>query len=132
MPELQTLDGLWSIIRLPGDADIPDGIDDDSRPFVSITRTLDELSIVCPADRVSADLPATIDIGWRCLRVKGKLDLSMTGVLGSLLAPLADVRISVFTISTFDTDYILVKDAALARAIRELRAAGHCVGESTG
>ncbi len=91
--------------------------------FVSVTRTADELSIVCPL----GDVPKGVQCsrGWRCLRVEGPLDLSLTGVLASLTAPLARVGISVFAISTFDTDYLMVQEKHLEAALVALAAAGH-------
>jgi hypothetical protein len=91
--------------------------------FVSVTRTADELSVVCP----QGDVPEGVQCsrGWRCLRVEGPLDLSLTGVLASLTAPLARAGISVFAISTFDTDYLLVQEKDLKEALVALSAAGH-------
>jgi len=66
--------------------------------------------------------------GWRALKVAGPLDFSLTGVLASLLAPLAEVRVSVFALSTYETDYLLVKEASLAQAVEALGRAGHQVG----
>ena len=93
--------------------------------FVSVTRAADELSIVCPL----GDVPKGVQCsrGWRCLRVEGPLDLSLTGVLASLTVPLARARISVFAVSTFDTDYLLVQEKDLKEALVALSAAGHDV-----
>ena len=63
--------------------------------------------------------------GWRCLRFEGVFDLSLTGVLSSILSPLAASQVSVFAISTFDTDYVLVRETDLSRAIDALTQAGH-------
>lgn len=91
----------------------------------AITRTRDELSIVCP----QADVPPSTfsEPEWRALKVAGPLDFSLTGVLASLAAPLADAGISIFALSTFDTDYLLVKSDVLALAVEVLRRAGHSV-----
>ncbi|HZY42181.1 MAG TPA: ACT domain-containing protein, partial [Anaerolineae bacterium] len=75
--------------------------------FVSITRTSDELSIVCDECNVPPGVKA--DRGWRALKVDGPLDLALTGVLVSIVQPLAEAKINIFAISTFDTDYVLVK-----------------------
>lgn len=93
--------------------------------FFSITRTATELSIVCP----QAVFPAGVQVegDWRCLEVIGPLDFSLIGVLASLTTALAEARVSLFAISTFDTDYLLVKSAALERAIAALQRAGHSV-----
>lgn len=91
--------------------------------FHFIARTPDELSVVCPESTIPGSVAR--DSGWRCLKVRGPLDLSLTGVLASLVGPLAEAGISVFAISTYDTDYLLVKE--LARAVALLRANGHHV-----
>ena len=76
--------------------------------FTSITRTPDELSIVCDEDAVPADIKA--ERGWRTLRIEGPIPFEMVGVAAALLSPLAEAGISIFLVSTFDTDYLLVKD----------------------
>jgi len=88
----------------------------------SVTRTDDELSIVCPEVQVPTD--AISNRGWKCLKVAGPLDLALTGILASLLEPLAEARISVFSVSTFDTDYLLVKTENLAATASLLSLAG--------
>ncbi len=93
--------------------------------FTSITRTAEELSIVCPQAQVPAEIRC--DRGWRCFKLQGPLDFSLTGVLASLAAPLAQVGISIFAISTYDTDYLLVKDKDLERAVLVLTQEGHQV-----
>jgi hypothetical protein len=95
--------------------------------FVSITQTIDELSIVCREANVPSDVKA--DRGWRALKVAGPLDLALTGVLASLVNPLAEAQINIFAISTFDTDYLLVKGYNLAGACDVLRGAGFVVNE---
>jgi uncharacterized protein len=89
----------------------------------SITRTPDELSIVC--DQRRAPEEAQCDRGWRCLKVHGPLDFSLTGVMASLAVPMAEAEISIFAFSTFDTDYLMVKQGNLEKAIRALTGAGH-------
>jgi hypothetical protein len=76
--------------------------------FFSITKTDDELSVVCPERNVPANIMS--EKGWMALKVKGPLDFSLTGVLASIATPLAEAGISIFAISTFETDYILVKE----------------------
>ena len=88
----------------------------------SVTRTDDELSIVCPEVQVPADVIS--NRGWKCLKVIGPLDLALTSVLSDLLEPLADAGISVFSVSTFDTDYLLVKTENLAATASLLSLAG--------
>lgn len=117
------LDGPFVIVKLPPGTAMPSWAI--SGQFCSITRTADELSIVCAEFQVPPGVQA--ERGWRCLRVAGKMDFSMVGVLASLVGPLAEAGISVFAISTFDTDYLLVKDAAWERAKESLVGAGHLV-----
>lgn len=94
-------------------------------PMTSVTRTTDELSVVVPEGVVPDDV--TAERGWRALSVQGPLDFSLTGVLASLSRPLADAEVPVFVISTYDTDWLLVGEDDLARAVDVLRTAGHQV-----
>ncbi|HEX2524354.1 MAG TPA: ACT domain-containing protein [Terriglobia bacterium] len=116
----------FAISRLDSGVSIPDWI----LPcdWWSITRTGDELSIVCPEVQVPAEVIS--NRGWRCLKVAGPLDLASTGILASLLEPLARARISVFSVSTFDTDYLLVKAQTLGATVRVLSLAGHQILDS--
>jgi hypothetical protein len=92
----------------------------------SVTRTADELSVVCAADAVPPGVACEPD--WRGWRVAGTFDLTgATGVFASLVGPLAEAKVSVFAVSTFDTDYLWVKAATFARAADALRHAGHDV-----
>lgn len=93
--------------------------------FMSVTRTEDEISVVCPVESVSED--ARVDEGWRALKVHGPIPFEMTGVLASIINPLADAKIPVFAMATFDTDYVLVRQETLERAAEALRKAGHLV-----
>ncbi len=90
-----------------------------------MTRSADEVSIVCPEEDVPADLRS--ERGWSCIRVAGQLDFSMVGVLASLVGPLAQAGIAVFVISTFETDYLLVKGQAFDQAVHALVQHGHQV-----
>jgi hypothetical protein len=91
--------------------------------LVSVTRTPRETSIVCPQERVPGGVVR--EGGFRALRIQGPLDFALTGILDSLLHPLAEEKIAVFAISTYDTDYILVRDEALGRAAEILIRSGH-------
>ena len=91
--------------------------------LVSITRTADELSIVCLEAQVPGDV--TVERGWCCLKVEGPLDFALTGILADLAGALASAGISIFAVSTFDTDYLLVKEETLDRAVEALKVAGH-------
>lgn len=95
--------------------------------FVSVSRTSDELSITCP--REFAPPASTMDAGWRTLKLRGPFAFGEVGILAALLAPLAEAGIGIFAVSTFDTDYLLVKAADLPRALATLRAAGHTLAE---
>jgi hypothetical protein len=117
------LDGSFAVCRLAPDAPLPAWASGSA--FVSITRTADELCVVCRQEAVPAHVRS--EPGWRCLRVAGTFDFSLVGVLASLLDPLADAGISVFVVSTFDTDYLLVKEPDLQRCVAVLRRAGHTV-----
>jgi hypothetical protein len=86
--------------------------------FFSITKTQEELSIVCAEDRVPQGVK--VEKGWRSLKVEGPLDFGMTGILSSLTQPLAEAKISIFAISTFDTDYLMIKKDKLQETIRVL------------
>jgi hypothetical protein len=111
----------FAVCRLAPDAPIPPlplG-----RSLLALTLTPDELSLVTP--ETDAPEGARVETGWRALKVSGPLDFSLTGVLASLTQPLAEAGLSTFAISTYDTDYVLVRDATLGEALAALRAAGH-------
>jgi len=91
--------------------------------FLSVTWTTDELSIVCEERRVPAGVQA--EKGWAALKLEGPFPFSMTGVLASFAQPLAEAGISIFVVSTFDTDYVLILRDNLERAVKVLGAAGH-------
>jgi aminoglycoside 6'-N-acetyltransferase I len=122
---LLLLNGTFAVCRLNSNAPIPAWATADH--FFSITRTADELSVVGRQDAVPEGVVA--ERGWRCLRVAGTMPLSVVGVLASLAAPLAEAGISVFTISTFDTDYLLVKEDDFEKAVAVLKQAGHSISK---
>jgi hypothetical protein len=93
--------------------------------FFAVSRTADELSVVCRQDAVPDGVRGERD--WRCLRVAGAVPFSAVGVLAALTAPLAEAGIGVFAFSTFDTDYLLVKTHDWAAAVAALRRKGHAV-----
>lgn len=94
--------------------------------FFSLTRTADELSIVCPERCVPASI--VCEGGWRALKLEGPFDFGEVGVLASVAEPLAEAGVSTFTVSTYETDYVLVKDEHLERAVSALLKRGHSVG----
>jgi len=120
---LSTINLLLSVCRLPADAAIPGWIF--NLPFFSITRTVAELSIVAPESFIPPDWKA--ERGWKALKVEGPLDFSLTGILASLAVPLAESGVSIFAISTYDTDMILVKADQLEKAISTLTSAGFSI-----
>jgi hypothetical protein len=120
---LDVLPGRFAVCRLSADAAVPAALL--ARPLVSVTRTPAELSIVCAEESAPAD--ARSEPGWRCLRVRGPLAFDLVGVVAALVAPLAAAGVSVFVVSTFDTDYLLVKEASLPAARAALSGAGHVV-----
>lgn len=119
---LLLLPNTFAICRLPGDVSIPTWATGD---FISITRNADELSIVCPQDQVPGYVKTERE--WRCLRVAGTLDFAEVGVLSALAGPLAGAGISIFVVSTFDTDYLMVRETDLERAVVVLGETGHGV-----
>lgn len=112
--------GPMSIVRLSADAGTPDWIRRAS--WCSVTRTSEELSVVCESHLVPEDVRQST--GWRLLQVEGPLDFSLTGILYRITAPLAAAGISLFAVSTFDTDYVLVAETDLEDAIPCLEASG--------
>lgn len=97
-------------------------------PFYFIGRTDQELSLVCP----TADAPANTvnrEDGWRGFRIRGVLDFSLVGILSRLSARLADNGIGLFAVSTYNTDYILVKEEHFSRALTLLAEAGYKLSE---
>jgi hypothetical protein len=120
-PAFTLIDGRYAIVRLPADAAIPPWA---HGALVSITRTRRELSIVCNESSVP-DVVA--DRGWRCLELAGPLPLDQTGVAAAFTSVLAKAKIALFVIATYDTDYVLVRDATLERATAALRKAGYTV-----
>jgi hypothetical protein len=121
--KLFTLDDLYAVVRLEPDAPLPEWAL--GGHFWSITRSDTELSVVCRQDDVPPQ--ASAERGFSALEVAGPLDFSLTGVVASLVGPLADAEISIFVLSTFETDYLLVRERDLERAVAALTAAGHAV-----
>ena len=111
------------ICRLPASGELPGWIP--SGAFTSITRTAQELSIVCAETAVPPDV--RVERGFRTLMIEGPFPFDAVGVLASITAPLADAGIPIFAISTFDTDYVLVNEHELAAARCALEAHGHSV-----
>jgi hypothetical protein len=128
MLDLDLLAEEYAVCRLPVGAPIPAALfEDQDGGVVSVTRTADEVSVICRTDRVPSD--ATVETPWRCFRVVGPLNLALTGILASLVVPLADARVNIFAFSTFDTDYLLVPAVRVSEAVTALTAAGHRVAD---
>ncbi len=120
---LRVLDPELTVARLGATDPLPDWASGGT--FLSLTRTGRELSIVCESARVSPGVRC--ERGWRALEVAGPLDFAMVGVLASLAAPLAVAGVPIFVVSTFETDYLLVRSTDLERALTALEGAGHRV-----
>lgn len=116
--------GCWAICRLPVESDLPSWAMAPGR-MVSVTRTATELSIVAPAAGVPATVLAERD--FRVIEVVGPVPFSVIGLMAAITRPLAEAGVSVFTLATYDTDYVLVREAALEAAVRALSAAGFVI-----
>jgi len=120
---LSVLPERFAVCRLDPDEAIPDWVF--STSFWSITRTDEEVSLMLQEEFVPSSWKA--EKGWRCLKVLGPLDLSLTGVLASLSTPLAQAGVSIFAISTYDTDYLFVRNTDFDKAQEVLAEHGHRV-----
>jgi len=120
---LKLLRERMAVCRFESSAPLPDWIDQPG--FYSITRTAEELSVVCSEERVPPG--GQSETGWRCFQLPGPFSFSEIGIISSLTQPLTESGVSVFIISTFDTDYLMVKEKDFARAIDALTAQGHQV-----
>jgi hypothetical protein len=128
MLDLELLPGDYAICRLPAGTPLPAGFVEAAAlsdgKVVSVTWTSEEVSILCPSDRAPAG--AAVETPWRCF-VAGPVQLALTGILASIVSPLADARVNIFAFSTYDTDYLLVPAVRLTEAIAALTGAGHRV-----
>lgn len=115
------IEGRFAVCQLPPTAPIPDWLAHNF--FISITRTADELSIVCAEQFVPDDIKA--DKHWACLKLEGPFPFSQTGVLLSFISPLSENGIPIFAMATFNTDYVLIKQEFVGTALTALREAGH-------
>jgi uncharacterized protein len=113
--------GSYAVCQFSADAPLPDWLP--TSGFISVTRTSEELSIVCPDHSTPAHLKA--DLGWVCLKLEGPFSFSLTGILSSFIAPLSDNAIPIFAISTYDTDYVLIKQGFADAGLDVLAKAGH-------
>jgi hypothetical protein len=118
---LDVLEGSLAVARLRPDEPPPQWAS--GGPLCAVARTAQELSVVCPSGKVPAGVRQ--EDGFRAMVVRGPLDFATTGVVSALSAPLAQAGIPIFVMSTFDTDYLLVREALLDAAVSVLRDAGH-------
>lgn len=122
--QLRILEKNLSVVKMSANAMIPDwALRSD---LFSITRTDEELSIVCPTGSIMQEesIQARED-GWKAIKVEGILDFSLTGILSSLAGPLAENKVSIFALSTYNTDYLMVKRVDLEKAREVLENEGH-------
>lgn len=119
--QFRRMSGIYAVCRVPPHAAVPTwaghGI------FTSITRTADELSVVCPLENVPAELQS--GVRWCCFQLAGPFAFSQVGILASFIDPLAASGIPIFAISTYDTDYVLISEEFTDAALRCLQTAGH-------
>jgi len=122
---LSILKSMFGICRLDSGSEIPAWVYGGS--FFSITKTSEELSFVCPESSLPVNIPEKVraERGWSCLKVEGPLDFGLTGILAGISRVLADNDISIFAVSTYDTDYILVREKCLKLAVRALEETGY-------
>ena len=120
---LKILPDRMAVCRFEPSAPLPGWIDQPG--FYSITRTAEELSVVCNEEHVSPGTQS--EAGWRCFQLLGPFTFSEIGIISSLTQPLSESGVCVFVISTFDTDYLMVKDKDLAKTIDSLTVQGHQV-----
>lgn len=121
---LELLEDTLAVCRLPPDAPVPAWTEHSHR-FLTTSRTGEELSITAVQRAVPAGVRCERD--YRALRVRGPLPLDLIGILAAIADPLAEAGLSIFAISTYDTDYVLVKAPDLAAAVAALERAGHRV-----
>ena len=121
---LTVLPGRMAVCRFAPDAPLPAWVFHSSAEFWCVMRTREELSVVCPED----DLPPSVEQaerGFRAFKLEGPIPFTTIGVIAGLTSPLAVAGISVFVLSTYDTDYLMVKEPMLEQARAELVAAGY-------
>jgi hypothetical protein len=118
---LVPISGDYAVWRLPPDTPLPE--DPGTGELYSVTRTAEEVSVVCGA--VGSPGNGSVEGPFAVLRVEGTLEFSLTGILASLTKPLAEAGVSVFALSTYDTDYLLIPRERLSEAVGALTAAGH-------
>ena len=119
--KFRQLPGLYAIVRQPPDVPVPNWAA--TGDFTSISRSVEELSIVCPSDNIPKEF--AVAPRWISLKLEGPFPFSQTGVLLSFIAPLSNNGVPIFAISTYDTDYVLIPQDHAVRALDLLSEAGH-------
>lgn len=119
--KLKLLDGIYAVCRFEDSKKVPSWVNE--KEFFSVTKTEDEISVVMLQDKILSDVKAEKD--WRILKVEGTLDFSLIGILAKISGILAKNSISIFVISTFNTDYILVKEEKIEESILVLSEEGY-------
>ncbi len=119
--KFRRLSGPYVVVRFAPDESVPAWASQGE--FTSISRSADELSIVCPAENLPHDVEAKLH--WICLKLEGPFAFSLTGVLLSFIEPLSSKEIPIFAVSTYDTDYVLVQEEWIGATLNALRNAGH-------
>src|SRR5947209_15917605 len=105
--KFRQLTGTYAIVRLGPAAAVPEWAWAKTGEFTSVTRTSEELSIVCPAANLPADVKS---LRWQCLKLQGPFPFSLTGVLLAFIEPLSSNSVPIFAVSTYDTDYVLIQE----------------------
>jgi len=119
--KFRRLSELYVVIRFAPVEPIPEWAT--KGEFTSISRSVDELSIVCPAGNLPHDIGAKLH--WICLKLEGPFAFSLTGVLLAFIEPLSSKGIPIFAVSTYDTDYVLLQEEWIGAALDALQQAGH-------
>ncbi|MGG5342246.1 ACT domain-containing protein [Enterococcus sp. AZ192] len=114
----------FSIIQFPVTYNIPKSLHE-LKTFKSVTYTDDECSIIAPTDLIDTTNALAVDPGWFIIQITGVLDFSLVGILTQLANPLAENNISIFALSTYNTDYLLIKNKDKEQAIKVLSTCGH-------
>lgn len=119
--KLTLLSGRFAICKFTPDSSLPDWVM--NSPVFSISRTFDELSIMCEEQYIPVEIER--ESGWRAFKFEGPFDFQQVGILNAVTAPLAQAKIGIFAISTYDTDYVLIKELHLNKTISALSDYGH-------
>jgi hypothetical protein len=122
-PDLEIFKDLFAIYHYENMSEVPEQIE--SLDFYSFTKTIDEISIVCKQSAIKVSDRPIADTDWKIIKIKGPLSLSITGIIAGITGVLMKINVPVFTISTYNTDYILVKENNLNKAITELKNNGY-------